>query len=104
MAVGIHGHAHLRRPADQLCYRHQLHAIVLQRAVRRAGQVAAIAKPVSCHALRHSFAAHLLERGYDIRTIQELLGHQDVSTTRIYIHVLNRGPHGVRIPLDDIPV
>jgi hypothetical protein len=72
------------------------------RAVRQAAQCAGIAKPVSCHTLPHSFATHLLECGYDIRTIQGSLGHKDVCTTMIYAHVLNRGPHGVLSPLDDI--
>jgi integron integrase len=81
--------------------RHHLHETGLQRAVKAAAQNAGIAKRVSCHSLRHSFATHLLERGYDIRTIQELHGHQDVSTTEIYTHVLNRGPFGVLSPLDE---
>ena len=80
--------------------RHHLHEIVLQRAVRAAARQAGIIKPVGCHTLRHSFATHLLEDGYDIRTIQELLGHKDVSTTMIYTHVLNRGGKGVTSPSD----
>jgi integron integrase len=80
--------------------RHHLHESVLQRAFKDAVRAAGLTKTASCHTLRHSFATHLLDFGYDIRTIQELLGHSDVATTMIYTHVLNRGGRGVLSPLD----
>ena len=95
-------------PASRLCrdprfgppQRSHLHESVPQRAIHAAARKAGLTKPVGPHTLRHSFATHLLEAGYDIRTVQELLGHRDVKATMIYTHVLNRGGHGVQSPAD----
>ena len=87
-------------PQDGVIRRHHVHPDTLGRIVKRAAQRAGIVKPVSCHTLRHSFATHLLERGHDIRTVQELLGHSDVSTTMVYTHVMNKGARAVKSPLD----
>jgi integron integrase len=87
-------------PRTGIVRRHYLHESGLQKAMKQAVHQAGIAKRVSCHTFRHSFATHLLQNGYDIRTVQELLGHKDVKTTMIYTHVLNRGGKGVRSPLD----
>jgi integrase len=87
-------------PESGVVRRHHLHPSAVQKAVRRAAQKAGLDKRVTPHTFRHSFATHLLEAGFDIRTVQELLGHKDVKTTMIYTHVLNRGPKAVRSPLN----
>ena len=89
-----------RDPYSKRIKRHHLDESVVQRAVKQAVRAAGLSKPVTCHTFRHSFATHLLSAGYDIRTIQELLAHQDVRTTMIYTHVLGKGAQGVSSPLD----
>ncbi len=91
-------------PGTKRRMRHHTHETALQRVVRAAVVASGVGKPASCHTFRHSFATHLLEAGYDIRTIQKLLGHSDVRTTMIHTHVVNRGPLGVKSPLDNLPV
>ena len=100
LAIRLSVQQALRRPRRRVIRRHHLDESVLARALKEARRCAGIAKPLSAHVLRHSFATHLLQSGSDIRTVQELLGHSDVSTTMIYTHVMNKGARGVKSPLD----
>lgn len=89
-----------RDPRDGTVRRHHLHEKTIQRAIKNAARKTGLMKRVTSHTLRHCFATHMLENGYDIRTVQELLGHKDVRTTQIYTHVMNKGANAVRSPLD----
>jgi site-specific recombinase XerD len=99
MAMDLPASSRYQEP-NGLERRHHLHESVVPRAVKNAAPETGLDKRVACHTFRHSFATHLLERGHDIRTVQELLGHRDVTTTMIYTHVLQYGARGIRSPLD----
>jgi integrase len=104
VAIRIPRHTSSVDPRSGIERCHHIDPTVLQRAVKEAVRSAGLVKPASCHTFRHAFATHLLDNGYDIRTVQELLGHKNVSTIMIYTHVLNRGGRGVRSPLDGFGV
>ena len=103
VVLGFAQHTHSTDPRSGVVRRHHMYDQTFQRAFKRAVEQAGITKPATPHTLRHSFATALLRSGYDIRTVQDLLGHSDVSTTMIYTHVLKVGGAGVRSPLDALP-
>ena len=102
LAVCVSGNTTCQSSLSNNIYRHHIHSSALQKTVKKAVRKAGLTKPATCHSMRHSFATHLLESGYNIRTVQELLGHNDVSTTMIYTHVLNKPGLTVNSPLDVI--
>jgi integrase len=104
VAIRIPYHTSSVDPRSGIERRHHIDPTVLQRAVKEAVRSAGLVKPASCHTFRHAFATHLLDNGYNIRTVQELLGHKDMSTTMIYTHVLNCGGRGVQSPLDGVGI
>src|SRR2546425_7691492 len=104
LAVFVSGAGHFERSFEWRSARHHVDPAVVNKAIKVAVRGAGLTKVVSAHSFRHSFATHLLQRGTDIRTIQQLLGHTDVATTMIYTHVLQQGGQGVPSPLDDLPL
>src|SRR2546425_11492329 len=104
LAVFVSGAGHFERSFEWRSARHHVDPAVVNKAIKVASRKAGLTKVVSAHTFRHSFATHLLQRGTDIRTVQALLGHQDVRTTMIYTQILQQGGHGVPSPLDDLPM